>query len=318
MVRSPIRLFSAILVLLCFLCACGSESAAETLDTTVPSSAPAEPVTTETSTVPVETEPPTTETTAPPTTEETQPEVYVPWYETSRLIYHAGGAAGGQSYTNSKEAIEETLQRGDRLLEIDFLFTSDGHLVCLHEWKNLQGLTRPCTLEKFLSLKIYYQYTTITAETILAYMRDYPDMYLIIDTKERSSMDVVAELLRLCEHDPDIADRFVIQLYDKGLKVQMLELYPFPADNFLFTAYKFGPSRITDILNLCAEEEIRIVTVPYGSWDQKAVQRFLDAGCIIFEHTINDVKMASKGLSRGIYGFYTDSLLMEDLAIPES
>ena len=245
---------------------------------------------------------------------ETVPEVvYVPWYDSARLIYHAGGEINGLSYTNSKEAVEQTLSRGDRLLEIDFLFTSDGHLVCLHEWKNLQGLTRPCSLEKFLSLQMNYQFTTITAVDVIGYMRAYPDMYLVIDTKEQDAVGVVAELLRLCEMDSSVADRFVIQLYDRGIKNQCLELYAFGDDNFLFTAYKFGPYRYTDILNLCLEENIRIVTVPYGSFDKATVQHFTDAGCLVFEHTVNNKKMSDNGLSRGIYGFYTDSLREEDL-----
>ena len=244
---------------------------------------------------------------------ETEPEPEIPWYEISRMIYHAGGAIDGLAYTNSKEAIENTLSMGNRLLEIDFLFTSDGHLVCLHEWKNLQGLTRPCTLERFLSLKMNYAYTTITAGDILAFMREYPDMYVIVDTKETDAVGVVAELLRLCDSDPFVADRFVIQLYEGGMKERILELYPFEADNFLFTAYKFGPHRVTDILTLCLEEEISIVTVPYGSWDKAAVQRFTDAGCIVFEHTVNYTSMTDNGLQRGIYGFYTDSLQESDL-----
>lgn len=239
--------------------------------------------------------------------------VRTPWYETSRLIYHAGGAVGGQTYTNSREAIEETLSRGNMLLEIDFLFTSDGHLVCLHEWQNLQGLTRPCTLERFLSLKIYYQYTTLTAEDIIGYMRAYPDMYLIVDTKERSAVDVTAELLRLCDYDSDVADRFVIQLYEQGMKAQILALYPFGDDNFLFTAYKFGAYRVTDIMNLCLDENIRIVTVPYGSWDRATVQKFNDAGFYVFEHTVNYTSMTDNALARGVYGFYTDTLEEHDL-----
>jgi glycerophosphoryl diester phosphodiesterase len=249
----------------------------------------------------------------------TEPEfVYTPWYETSRLIYHAGGEIKGISYTNSKEAVEKTLIDGNRLLEIDFLFTSDGHLVCLHEWQNLQGLSRPCTLDKFLSMQINYQFTTITAADIISYMRDYPDMFLIIDTKETDALGVVAELLRLCDEDSTVADRFVIQLYDAGIKAQCLELYPFGDDNFLFTAYKFGPYRYTDILNLCLEENICIVTVPYGSFDAATVQRFTAAGCLVFEHTVNYTSMTENGLKRGVYGFYTDSLREEDLNIPQS
>lgn len=248
-------------------------------------------------------------------TEETIPTVYIPWYESGRLIYHAGGAVGEMTYTNSKEAVEKTLADGNRLLEMDFLFTSDGHLVCLHEWKNFLGMTQPCTLERFLSMKIFHKFTTISAETFISYMRQYPDMYLIIDTKEQSMAEVVGELLRLCDYEKSVADRFVIQLYDRGIKAQIMELYPFGADNFLFTAYKFGADRIANIKNLCLEEDIRIVTVPYGSWNQATVQQFNDAGFYVFEHTVNFTGMTDNALARGVYGFYTDSLQESDLGI---
>lgn len=311
------RVFLTIFLLLLFLAGCESPSApeipptTEAVETTLPDTEPtaADSIPTQESSTPAE------RVTEEPTFEETAPPVYIPWYETSRLIYHAGGAIGSMSYTNSKEAIEKTLEDGNRLLEIDFLFTSDGHLVCLHEWQNLQGRNQPCSLETFLSLKIYYQYTTITAEDFLGYMRAYPDLYLIVDTKEQNAVEVVAELLRLCDYDASVADRFVIQLYDGGMKAQILELYPFTADNFLFTAYKYGPYRITDIMNLCLEEEIRIVTVPYGSWDKATVQKFNDAGFYVFEHTVNYTSMTDNGLARGVYGFYTDSLQESDLGI---
>lgn len=237
----------------------------------------------------------------------------IPWYETNRLIYHAAGEIGGFTYTNSREAIENRLEQGNMLLEIDFLFTSDGHLVCLHEWQNLQGLPGPCTLERFLSLKIYQRYTTITAAELIEYMRLYPDMYLIVDTKEDDCSAVVAELLRLCEYDTAVADRFVIQLYDRGIRAQMQALYPFEDSNFLFTTYKFGTEKISEIVALCREENITVITVPYGAWDKATVQMMNEAGFILFEHTLNYTTMTDNAMGRGVYGFYTDSLQEADL-----
>lgn len=254
------------------------------------------------------------------TQEETQEEILIPrtpWYEMSRLIYHAGGEVGGFTYTNSKEAVEQTLARGDILLEIDFLFTSDGHLICLHEWQNLHGMTRPCTLDTFLSLKMYDRFTTITAEDVIGYMRTYPEMYLIIDTKEDDPVAVVAELLRLCDYDATVAERFVIQLYDAGVKAEMLKLYSFGEDNFLFTAYKFGASRISEIMELCRDEGITVITVPYGSWDKATVGQFTDGGFLVFEHTLNYTTMTDNALGRGVYGFYTDFLCESDLGFAD-
>ena len=307
-----------IMLLLCFyLSGCQQETIPETqeamasVETTISLVETSPPNTTEPITVPTE---PTVEI---PATEQTAPVESPSWYETSRLIYHAGGEVSGYTYSNSKEAVEKTLSDGNRLLEIDFLFTSDGHLVCLHEWQNLLGMTQPCTLEKFLTVHIFNKFTTITAMNIIDYMAQYPDMYLIVDTKEDSLAAVVTELLRLCDSDPSIADRFVIQLYDAGMKAGILELYPFGKDNFLFTAYKFGADRPDEIMKLCQQEEIRIVTVKYGAWNITTVQRFNDAGFLVFEHTVNDTIRTNNGLARGVYGFYTDSLQMGDLRIEE-
>lgn len=235
------------------------------------------------------------------------------WYETSRLIYHAAGKIDGFTYTNSKEALENALQQGYMLIELDFLFTSDGHLVCLHEWSNLLGLGGPVPLERFLSLKMYNRFTTITAADVMGYMDQYEDMYLIIDTKEEDAVGVVAELLRLCGSDPDIASRLVIQLYDSGVRQQMQELYAFADDNFLFTSYKFGPQRISEIMELCQEEGIRVIAAPYGSWDKATVQKMKDAGFLVFEHTVNFTNMTDNAVNRGVYGFFTDSLLESDV-----
>ena len=73
---------------------------------------------------------------------------------------------------------------------------------------------------------------------------------------------------------------------------------------------------MTEILELCREEEIQVVTVPYGSWGQQTVDRFTEEGFILFEHTVNFTSMTDLSLKKGIYGFYTDYLQEADLNIP--
>ena len=72
------------------------------------------------------------------------------------LIIHAGGRIDGVTGTNSLEALEETYAVGGRAIEIDFDWTSDGHLVCIHDFTDrfttqLNG--EPCTLEEFLNIR---------------------------------------------------------------------------------------------------------------------------------------------------------------------
>ena len=119
------------------------------------------------------------------------------WYEEVPLIYHGGGGIDGCDYTNSKEALEQTLAAGHRYVEIDFLYTLDEHLVCAHFWSSLYGDETIPTLEEFKSLKVFGKYTSVTAEQLVAYMAEYEDLYIIIDTKEENYIKNIMECLMI-------------------------------------------------------------------------------------------------------------------------
>lgn len=234
------------------------------------------------------------------------------WYQDTRLIYHAGGAVDGFAYTNSKEALENTLANGNTVVEIDFLFTLDGSLICAHTWEDLYAL-EPLTLKEVQDVGIYRKYTPMTAEELIGYMKENPDLVVIVDTKEEQPLTVMEELVRLSNREETILNRFVIQLYDRGMKQEVLEIYPFHDENFLFTAYEFGSERVEEIMQLCYEENIRVVTVVYYSWSQEVVDFFREKGIVIFEHTVNDAYEAKDIIASGVQGVYTDFLQKADM-----
>ena len=235
------------------------------------------------------------------------------WYNQSRMIYHACGGIDGLDYTNSVEALEETLSNGRRLVEVDFAYTSDKKLVCVHYWSNVSTDDQLLSLAEFEAAEVCGKYTPMTAEMLIEYMAQYEDMYLVIDTKEADSVSVVSDLVALCGENTAIADRFVIQLYDKGIKAQMQKVYPFSNDNFLFTAYKFGPSKFADIMQVCYDEQIPVVTVADGRWDEATIGYYRDKGFLVFAHTVNRLDYVKNAVAQGVYGFYTDFLPEEDL-----
>lgn len=235
------------------------------------------------------------------------------WYSTNRLIYHAGGGIDGLTYSNSKEALEQTLQRGNRVIEIDFMYTSDGHLVCIHDWKSITGQSAPMDLESFSNLRIFAKFTPLTAAELLTYMQQYPDLHIVIDTKETNPNQVVLDLITLCGDDSDLPRRFIIQLYGGGDKQYLMDAYPFTGENFLFTAYKFGTGNPLQIAELCYHEDISVITVPHGSFSDEVLSFLSEKGFIIFEHTVNYPNDAQAALQRGVYGLYTDFLWPEDL-----
>ena len=58
------------------------------------------------------------------------------WYMKTDVIAHAGGNYYGLDHTNSKEALEDYINKSSdkeiRVVELDFDFTSDNKLVCSH------------------------------------------------------------------------------------------------------------------------------------------------------------------------------------------
>ena len=235
------------------------------------------------------------------------------WYENTPLIYHGGGGIDGCDYTNSKEALEQTLAAGHRYVEIDFLYTSDAHLVCAHYWSSLYNDEKIPNLEEFQSLKIFGKYTSMTAEQLIAYMKEYEDLHIIIDTKEEDYQKVILDLVELSSYDRNITDRFIIQLYEEGTKEQFQKIYPFKDENFLFTTYKYSTEYTNKIMNLCYEENIAVITIPYDAWDKETIEVFRKKGFIIYEHTVNRPHLAQASLEKGISGFYTDYLTEDDL-----
>lgn len=237
----------------------------------------------------------------------------IEWYQENRLIYHAGGGIDGLTYTNSKEALEHTLGLGNRVIEMDFAYTSDGHLVCVRDWYDVSGQSAPLSLADYRQLQIFGKYTPITAEELLGYMEAYEDLYIVLDTKEKDVNRVVLDLINLCGADSKLPDRFIIQLYGGGSKEIFQNTYPFKDENFLFTVYKFGADKPLEIMEICYRENITVITVPYGRMEDTALQAFIDRGFIVFEHTVNRPDDAQRSLQKGVHGLYTDFLSPADV-----
>lgn len=105
-------------------------------------------------------------------------------------IAHAGGRIGEHQYTNSREALEDSVRRGYKYVELDLLVTRDGHIVAAHDWKTLAGMTGRRSAEVPLSLKeavgglLYGKYHVLSGEDIAGIMRENPHLVLVTDKIE--------------------------------------------------------------------------------------------------------------------------------------
>lgn len=237
------------------------------------------------------------------------------WYSTRPLIHHAGGEIEGNTYTNSLEALEESLAEGKQFIELDLRYTSDQHLVCAHNWTDAYLEDVHPSLEEFENSRIQGKFTPLTAEKMMQIMKVNPQMYLVTDIKEEDMAAVIADLAELADRDPEVLDRFVIQLYTGREKPQIQQVYPFRDEQFLFTTYEWGQFQL-EVAQICNEENIGVITVHHGEMSDEDVQLLSDLGFVIYEHTVNRADQARRSLQRGIAGFYTDTLSQEDLMEP--
>ncbi|MEZ9520350.1 glycerophosphodiester phosphodiesterase family protein [Vibrio splendidus] len=101
------------------------------------------------------------------------------------LIAHAGGGINGLKYTNSLEAMEQSIEHGFKMVELDLLISSDGRIVAVHDWKTFHEMTNSnntgsISSKEFESKIIYDKYKTLNISTAIDIL-DKNDVVLVTD-----------------------------------------------------------------------------------------------------------------------------------------
>lgn len=233
-------------------------------------------------------------------------------------VVHAGGRVGkrdGKSVasSNSAEAVIHAYGAGERVLEIDFNFTSDGGLACIHDWSSrfsgqiTEGV--PLSMEEWKTVRLFDELTPLCLDSLAGFMRQHPDLYVVTDVKENNPLaaDVIA---RTC---PDLLDRFVIQIYEDG------EYEPIAALGFshiIYTLYNLSSAKKADTqhwMEYASEHALAGYTFPVEWMEREGyVQEMRKAGIPLFVHTVNGQAAIQDCYDRGIGAVYTDEVMGEE------
>jgi len=226
----------------------------------------------------------------------------------SRFIAHAGGAINELTYTNSKEALNESYSKGRRFIELDFELTVDGHVVLLHDWKiTVQRLfdtpARRYNLREFRQFNMIGNLHQMDLNDLFEWLRRYPDVYIVTDIKTNN----LKILKTIKEHYSDAISRFIPQIYyfreyvsvrKLGYQAIILTLYRSNyADDLVF---KFAETYGVDA-----------VTMPEIRGQGQLPERLKAIGVLSFVHTINDFPAMNRLIRNHVYGVYTDTLFPE-------
>jgi len=249
----------------------------------------------------------------------------LPAWTEHALIAHALGGIDGESYTNSYDAFAANYAAGARVFEADLILTSDDQLVARHDWSRESselmqpGLPDamkegPVPYDAFMNTAIMGKYEPMDVDDMIRILRDYPDIYLVTDTKE-TDPKLVSEQFRTIvekanETDPSLLERIIPELYSEEMIKQVKGIYPFP--NYLFSLYlsTYDDAEIEDIVT---RNDIRTVAMPEERATPELIGGLQQLGTYAYVHTINDTAKMSELYQMGVRGFYTDFVSPEQM-----
>ena len=235
------------------------------------------------------------------------------WFTKTDFIAHAGGIYMGKDHTNSKEALELFLYRTEdldtRVVELDFLFTSDDKLVAAHTFYNY-GYNSKISYDEFMNSRVLF--TPMDFTDVILYMLKNPNLYVMVDTKvenydNRSIIDVAKYIM--ANSPQSIKDRFIFQLYKPEQKEEMLKIYDFKNENLVYSLYKLEEYQyIDDILKDCYEYKFNVILFGDGYFFPEDLDRLAKDGIATCTFTINDYDRKQEIIKRKNSLIITDYL----------
>lgn len=241
------------------------------------------------------------------------------WVSENRYIAHALGGVDGYTYTNSKEALEKSYERGIRVMETDITPTSDGKLVLVHSF-DAQGLSElglPTswaknnpTEKEFLDTKILGRYHTMSFKQLCEYMKEHEDMYVVIDLK-KNDLKEVEKMYKLIVSDAKSVDkkilnRIIPQIYYEAMYKPIMNIYDFKS--MIYTTYRIEDVIINRIVDFSYEHGIKIVAADKFNFSKELSDKLVDRGMGIYMFTYNDQSKVNSLSNQYVSGFYTDFL----------
>lgn len=246
--------------------------------------------------------------------------VFAGWQEENPLIAHALGESDGKIELNTKEAFLSAWENGYRVVEADFAYTSDNVLVLRHDFEKDGSYYRleiepegnlVMDSKTFKETPAVFEQTPLTAVDLISLMIEYPDMYVVTDTKSTDKATVQKQfwdLKKIARNmgAPEVLERIIPQIYKKEMLGWVKEVHPF--NDWIFTLYLIGDPDYKDIAAFCAEKGIDTVTIHYNRATKANVETLKAKGLKVYVHTLNRYLQMKELIALGADGIYTDRI----------
>ena len=241
------------------------------------------------------------------------------WAEENVLVAHAMGAYDGDTYTNSLQAFKYNYDLGYRVFEVDFDLSSDHYLICSHDeeyWRQISQSDDSIeySLENFKSRPICGDVNTLDGKDIIDLLNEYPDIYIITDTKYSDEFRTKLQFTQLLnyakEKDLTVMDRIIPQIYSRQMFDFVMEIYEFKS--MIYTLYQ-DPDWETDMMALfCSKTGIGFITMGQNFLDRNRIDIWKRFGIKTAVHTVDEKEKAREFLKTGVTMVYSNLLMPDD------
>ena len=217
-----------------------------------------------------------------------------------RFIAHAGGGIENEIYTNSLEAIQNSIKNGFKLIEIDLLETQDGFFIGAHsDWKSFKKKiftedenidNKPMLLEEVKKIKVFDKYTPITIEEINNIFSKNKELILFTDKTNNFK-----KIIRDFKFNQN---RIIVEVFGRDNYFLAIE------EGILNPIFAANSSDYDFIL----DNGIKLISAHSGDvkTNHRKYKKLLKKGVIIFTYTSNNENFINKNLNITSTGFYTD------------
>ena len=216
-----------------------------------------------------------------------------------KFIAHAGGGIDQHAYTNSLEAVNLSISKGFKLIEIDLRETKDKYFVGVNSWQKYKKDNlfekndindEPLYLKEFKKIKILNKYTPLTANEINKIFTENNDLILVTDKTnnfKKINSDFFFDKKRI------IVEIFGKKNYFKSIKYGII--------NPMFAAS-------SDDYDFIIENNIKLITAHSKDIinNEETYKKLISHGVKILAYSSSNKKFIEENLDNTFSGIYTD------------
>ena len=218
------------------------------------------------------------------------------------LIAHAGGALIQNdkffTYTNSKEALLQSINEGFEFIELDLMLDDEGDIFAAHDYEHFykianalstQNTQTPPSKDYIRQTKIYERFTPLDKDNINEIFMQNPNVYLVTD--KLNDFETIEKQLKF-------KDRLLIEIFsvkDYFKAKNMGFKYPMLSTNNIRLAMKLHIPMIVSHTSLLKNEI-----------NQRLSREYIQSGGCIMMYSSNEKEFIDTHKGKNATMFYTD------------